>query len=267
VRAILATWRRESWIHARSYRLSFFGAALLSALFTLLAGRVLYRTVFGGQVTPAFIEMTGTRDYMTFLLVGLLANSYAFRMLYCVRNVLEEHEMGTLPALRLAGMTSARFQLGCAGFAACYALVELFIIAGAALPWSGASFGMADASGIALAFVAGLPGLLGFSMLLSGLVLVVRNRLVVESFAFTLMALLAGVAFPVSYLPVPLQALGHALPLTWIVGMLRGAVLHGADARALMPEALALLGIGIVHGALGIFVLRRAVRDALAVAA
>ena len=258
---ILAVVRREWWINTRAYRLSFFGGTLLAAVFTILMGRVLLHAMFNGRVTEDFVARTGTADYMTWLTLGVLSSAFTSRMLYPVRNVLEESQMGTLPALRLTGLRFASFQAGCVGFAAAYALAEAVVILLVVAPWAGASLSGASAPGLLLTFVTGAVGLFGLSTLLSAVVLTVGDRLVVESVAFTLQALVAGVAFPTETLPLPFRIVAEGLPLTWIVRMLRHCVLGTGPAP--LTCALALLIIGAAHGLLGLALLRPVVRRAL----
>jgi ABC-2 type transport system permease protein len=265
MRLVLAVMRREWWVNTRAYRLSFFGATLLTALFTLVAGRVLYVSVFGGRVTPAFVAWTGTTDYMTWLTVGVVAYAFAHRLLYPSRDVLEEHQSGTLTARALTGVPALTFHVGCVSFSACYALVEAGIILLAALPWCGAALGDVHAGSLGLSLAAGFVGLLGFSTLLAGFSLAVRDRLVVESVGFALMALLGGVAFPASSLPAPLRALGEALPLTPLLRMLRDAALHGAGPADLLSDAARLLLIGAGHAVAGLALLSVSIRRSLAV--
>ena len=267
VRQLWAVVVREWWVTTRAYRLSFFASALMGALFTLFAGRVLYESVFAGATTPAFAAAAGTHDYLTYLTLGVIANAFTFRLLYPVRNVLEEHREGTLPALVMSGMRSGTFQAGCVGFSAAYALVEVAVILAAALPWSGASLGLARPGALLVILLASAVSLGGLSLLLSAIVLAVGDRLVVESIAFSLMALVGGVAFPTAYLPRALQLLAEALPLTWILRALREQVMNGGGIAALAPSLGALLLLGVLHAAFGTLVMRRVLRRSLEVSA
>lgn len=262
MRRIWAVVAREWWVTTRAYRLSFFASALMGALFTLFAGRILYTSVFDGRVTETFAASAGTSDYLTYLTLGVVANAFAFRLLYPVRNALEEQGQGTLAPLVMTGLRSGAFQAGCVGFSAAYALVEVAIILAAALPWSGARLD-ARAPTLLVILLASALALGGMSLLLSAIVLAVGDRLVVESVAFSLMALLGGVAFPASYLPRVAQLAGEALPLTWMLRALRQHVLRGDGLEALLPALGALLLTGVAHAAIGAVVMRRVMRRAL----
>jgi ABC-2 type transport system permease protein len=58
--------------------------------------------------------------------------------------------------------------------------------------------------------------------------------------------LLSGYLFPSSGLIAPLYAIGRCLPATHMIEIMRGIVLRDAGPRELLPNILALLGIGVI---------------------
>jgi len=60
------------------------------------------------------------------------------------------------------------------------------------------------------------------------------------------MVLLSGFIFPISNMPRVLQLLTYVLPLRYFLEIVRGIFLRGADLSVLWPQALTLLGIGVV---------------------
>src|SRR5512133_276382 len=52
--------------------------------------------------------------------------------------------------------------------------------------------------------------------------------------------MLSGFIFPISSLPVALQAIGYSLPLTYFIFILRSLVIKGAGLELLMPQVIAL---------------------------
>jgi ABC-2 type transport system permease protein len=63
--------------------------------------------------------------------------------------------------------------------------------------------------------------------------------------------LLSGFLFPVSSMPVALQAIGQLLPLTHFNVILRGVVIKGVELRILMPQiiALSIMALGLLSAA------------------
>lgn len=66
--------------------------------------------------------------------------------------------------------------------------------------------------------------------------------------AFVIMlpsVLLSGFIFPLEAMPLPIYALGHAIPATYFIQILRGIILRGADLTHLWQEAVILFGFGV----------------------
>jgi len=66
--------------------------------------------------------------------------------------------------------------------------------------------------------------------------------------------MLSGFIFPISSLPVILQAVGYMFPLTYYIIMMRSIVIKGAGLSLLMPQVLVLTAFAI--GLLGLAALR-----------
>ena len=64
--------------------------------------------------------------------------------------------------------------------------------------------------------------------------------------------LLSGFMFPRAAMPEPAQWLGLALPLTYFLEVLRGILLRGVGASALLPEFAALCGFAVVIVAMSV---------------
>lgn len=263
LRILWATVIREWWVNLRAYRVSFFLAVLLTSLFTLLVGYFLYEVVFHGHVTAQFVKYSGVRNYLSYLTLGVVAYNFTYRLLYPVRNFLFEHWEGTLRPLVLAGTPLIWYQLGCITFSALYSLVEAGVLLAIVWPWAGLALAQANLLGILVAAVATFWGLLGISIVLSAINLYAFDRAVVEGIAFTLMQLVGGVLFPVAYLPLPLQWLSWAMPLTWAISALRAATLQNASPAALAPDLLMLLILGAAYMILGRWMLGRFIARAL----
>jgi ribosome-dependent ATPase len=58
--------------------------------------------------------------------------------------------------------------------------------------------------------------------------------------------LLSGFAFPRETMPLPIYAIGFAIPVTYYVEILRGIILRGAGLWALWPQTLALMAFAVV---------------------
>jgi ABC-2 type transport system permease protein len=61
-----------------------------------------------------------------------------------------------------------------------------------------------------------------------------------------ILLLVSGVYYPLSVLPLPLDAIGHLSPLTYALGGVREALLKNAHLGAELPNIALLLGLGII---------------------
>ncbi|HYA70319.1 MAG TPA: ABC transporter permease [Thermoplasmata archaeon] len=66
--------------------------------------------------------------------------------------------------------------------------------------------------------------MVGFGLLLGGVALYLRTSLILGNIFLFVGLLLSGVNFPLSSLPLPLQWVGDALPLTWGLAAIRSAI-------------------------------------------
>ncbi|MCI4318973.1 MAG: ABC transporter permease [Thermoplasmata archaeon] len=108
----------------------------------------------------------------------------------------------------------------------------------------GAPFAPGAAAPVAVSVVLAAFSMVGFGLLLGGVALYLRTSIVLGNIFLFLGLLVSGTNFPVSNLPVPLQYVGYALPLTYAVSAVRGS-LAGAPLGVLLGlwGALALAGL------------------------
>ncbi|BAS26909.1 ABC-2 type transporter (Fragment [Limnochorda pilosa] len=256
VRAVLV---REWYVNLRAYRVSFFLSTGMASLFTLLIGYFLYHTVFAGRITEEFAALAGTDRYMSYLTVGVLVYLFATRLLYPVRTFLVEHWEGTLPVMTMMGVPRLAYHLGCVLFSALYSAVEVSVVLVVVALSIGLELPAVPLPAVAAALAASFVGLYGLSLVLAAVILSVRDRVVVEAAAFSLMQLLCGVLFPVGYLPRAAQVVAEVIPLTPSLRALRAATLAGVGVGGILPDLVSLLVLGIVYTGLGGVLLGRVV--------
>jgi ABC-2 type transport system permease protein len=269
MRKLTAVLLREWWINTRAYRVSFFASVFMSSLFSLLIGVFLYEVVFERRVAASFTAYAGTSDYLSYLTLGILVYTFTIRMLYPVRNFMNEQWEGTLSTMVLAGMNRLIYHLGCVLFSGLYALLEVTVLLITAILVVDVDVKVSQVSPLALllAVLASFIGLYGLSLVLAALILYTKDRVVVEGVAFSLLNLVSGVLFPVQYLPLPLQWLGELMPLTWALKVLRSSVLGGAPILTLMGDLAILTALGAAYVFMGKWLLDRVVNHALESAA
>ena len=99
--------------------------------------------------------------------------------------------------------------------------------------------------------------MVGFGLLLGGVALYLRTSIILGNIFLFIGLLVSGVNFPTSNLPLPLQYAGDALPLTWGLAAIRGAIAGDPlGTLGLLWGAVALSGlvsVGLAIGLWGVF--------------
>ncbi|MCI4365652.1 MAG: ABC transporter permease, partial [Thermoplasmata archaeon] len=88
----------------------------------------------------------------------------------------------------------------------------------------GVGIPLATVPGLVVSVVLTAFAMVGFGLLLGGVALYLRTSIILGNIFLFIGLLLSGVNFPVSNLPASLQWVGYALPLTWGLSAIRGAI-------------------------------------------
>lgn len=117
------------------------------------------------------------------------------------------------------------------------------------LVYGGLFFGVTIAPGaegsVAFSIVLTAFSMVGFGLLLGGVALYLRTSIILGNIFLFIGLLLSGVNFPLSSLPVPLQWIGDALPLTWGVEAIRESL-----AGSSLPTMAVVWGFLALSGAI-----------------
>ncbi len=246
---------RRGFLHAASYRLSFFGNYLGAAL-VLIFYRVLAE--FYGPARPEALAAYGG-DYFTFLLIGgVLARFFSLGLKQFARELEHELTAGTLEPVLATATAPPLALLG----PALWSFLEGLLIAAAQLAagalFLGADFSRADwLAGLALGVLT-LLALSGWGLLAAAFVLVFKRADPLSWLADVTLYMFAGVYFPIGFLPAVLQPFAYALPLSHALEGLRLALMRGESLAALGPYAAVLLAFGVILLPLGVWAIRAA---------
>ena len=160
--------------------------------------------------------------------------------------IVREKELGTLEQLNVTPL--ARWEL-IAGKLVPYAvlgMVDVLLVVAVAVGWFEVplrgSFGLLV--GLCLVY---LLSTLGLGLFVSTISKTQQQAMMTTSFFFLLpMVFLSGFIFPIENMPDVVQPLTYLIPLRYFLVILRGIFLKGVGLDVLWPEALALLGWGVV---------------------
>ena len=239
-------WRtqwREGW---------FWQMGVLAAL-TLTVPVVLSARALAGpdeQQAARFAAVAGTDNYLAFAAIGIVVFGWVLTTMQSVSIALAtERRMGTL-GVSWASLTPRLLLL--AGDAAGRALAQAwFGIVSFATLWVLFRFELTVAPlALALVLLTAFTASISVGVVLVGFVIRYREAGMLAATLLMASAILAGIAYPTSVLPDWAQAVGLALPLTWIARGLRAALVFGDAPEAYLASGV-LVGMTLVLGALG----------------
>lgn len=103
----------------------------------------------------------------------------------------------------------------------------------------------------------------GLGLMLGSIALLTREGWTISSAVYLALFLLCGVNFPVEALPLPLQTVAYALPLTRGIAATR-QVIAGADLASVAPQLGSEILIGLIYAAIAYVTFRRIEKRSLA---
>lgn len=254
---ILTSFVRRDWAIARSYRLVFV-LGLIHQLFQVTLFFFLNRLI-----DPAVLPSGDATSvsYFSFVVIGLIFLNLATTAISSFSSNLRlEQSTGSLEAVLMTPTPASLLILGSSSFDFIRSTTASIMLFGISI----ALFGLRpDPS--PLSILAALGGLIASIVVFAALGVAVAAFTVVfkrGSAALDLLtsalALLGGVFFPVELFPGPLRVLAEALPFTWGITLVRGALLEGTidlsrllllsvTALLALPASLKLLGVALQH--------------------
>ncbi|MDT4914602.1 MAG: type transport system permease protein [Pseudonocardiales bacterium] len=244
--------RRDLGI-ARSYRFPFALQLVTSAGILLVVNRV-SGLVDTGRSSDAALRA----GYFTYVLVGMAVLQFVNAALMAFTHKLREEQItGTFEALLTTPASPAALALSMAAYEVLQGVIGCFVLLGLG-PAFGANY-EASVSGL-LASAAALVGLVAMAaavgIAVSAFTVVFKRGSTVAGLVSAVVALVAGVYFPIAELPGSVRWIAEAIPFTWGISALRSGLLLG-DVDGL--RILGTLGAAVLALPLALVVFRRSV--------
>jgi len=201
----------------------------------------------GGLESASFAQITGSGEYVPFIVIGAVLNSYVNTLLYGMgENIRREAYQGTLDYVLAAPCNKAYVLIG----KALSESVSSTIFAASQLTISVLLFGMNLTLGVMLPVffivILLMLGLYGMSLILAAFSLMYKQSYDLSQTIGYVFYIFAPVRYPVETLPTWAQIFGKLIPLTYALIIVRSFMLLGTDFSAVYLEVLALLIIDIV---------------------
>ena len=250
IRAAWAVARKELLI-ARRYPLQLVNEVLQPLYQFLLPSLLLGVTFYVGGRAIGLEASTGTDDLAGYLFLGTVVGSLVGAAFWDMAFGLKrEMDAGTLEPTWLTPTRPETAVFGRAIAGLILSALASVILVAVAMGFFGAAIG--GALLVALpALVLAAISMVGVGYLVASAVLVIREpNFMVDATNF-IFAILSGVAFPITVLPLFLQPIAYALPTTYAVDLLRH---HALGTRPLLAPALewvALAAFAVVMVAAG----------------
>jgi len=201
----------------------------------------------GGLQSASFAQITGSGEYVPFIVIGAVLNSYVNTLLYGMgENIRKESYQGTLDYVLAAPCNKAYVLIG----KALSESVSSTIFAASQLTISVILFGMNITLGVMLPVffivILLMLGLYGMSLILAAFSLMYKQSYDLSQTIGYVFYIFAPVRYPVESLPTWAQIFGKLIPLTYALIIVRSFMLLGTNFSAVYLEVLALLIIDIV---------------------
>ncbi len=206
-----------------------------------------------GQRPPAQPVEVRTRAWynpdlrsQVFIVPGVLGAILQFTTTFLTIGVIvRERELGTFEQLVVTPLRPAELMLGKILPLVGLGYINLTFILGLAWVW----FGVAVKGSLLLLYVLTLAfffSSLGLGTLISTVSRTFTQAAQLAQLILLPSILLSGFLFPRESLPVALQWVGLAVPLTYYLTVIRGIMVKGVGLEVLWPSILALMGLGVV---------------------
>jgi len=222
------------------------------------------KALVGSASSPAFQQLTGSGNYMAFILIGAMVSNFVFSGLWGVGNSLrEETYWGTMeyiiaspthPLVILIGKTLAE-----AAVTTCIVFMQAAIIS--MMPF-GISFTVAKVLPVLLLVVLLMLGFYGFAIAFAGFTLLIKE---VHGWVHTLewvFFLFSPIRYPVQVNPIT-SFVSVLIPLTWALVAIRGIILlnqHDVGLGRITGVLLAMDAVLLVGGYFTFVALERKTR-------
>ena len=201
----------------------------------------------GGLESTNFALITGTGEYIPFIVIGAVLNSYVNTLMYGMgENIRKEAYQGTLDYVLVAPCNQVYVLIG----KALSESLSSTIFAVSQLTISVLLFGMNITLGVMFPvffiIILLILGLYGMALILAAFSLIYKQSYDLSETVGYIFYIFAPVRYPIESLPSWAQVLGKLIPLTYALIIVRSLMLLGTDLSAVYLEVLLFVIIDII---------------------
>ncbi len=185
-----------------------------------------------------------TRVFMLPGIMGLLLTIITTSLMAMA--IVKEREIGTLEQIIVTPIKPAQLIIGKTIPFIVMGFIDVLVVTVVMVYWFGIAI-RGDFFFLMLASFIYVLSALGLGLFISTVSKTQQQAMMVAMFGVLLpMNFLSGFAFPIENMPGWIQPITYLIPLRYYITILRGVILKGDGFFQLIPETLALLGIGIL---------------------
>lgn len=202
-----------------------------------------------------FARLAGTDAYLAYSVIGATTFLWTnWLTLDLASNLRLDRNLGTLPTIWTTSTTRVVLILG--GSIGRILTPSVMAVGAFGIAWALLRFPLEPNAGPALAVLI-CGGMASTGIALPWAAVMLRYREGIPFLQLFIMAsgILAGIAYPISVLPVWAQWLSELLPPTWMIRGLRDALIFG-ELPNLAHTCGMLLGMALIYGAVGLALLQ-----------
>ncbi|GKX31775.1 ABC transporter [Vallitalea longa] len=200
---------------------------------------------------------------MGYILVGAMVYSFTVSTLLNVsRSLITEKRLGTLESVMLAPYNRGLYFLAYMVAQTIHTFGEL-VFAIPILLLFRVRFAYFDFLSFLVVLIISLFAFLGLSLLLANLMLYTRDTYISQNTLFTVMFLICGINFPITYLPDFVSKISYFIPVTHSIELFRGILLRGETVGTQINSVVALILQGFVYTVIGFLTLKKVEKIAL----
>jgi ABC-2 type transport system permease protein len=215
------------WKIRLSYPLTFLYFVSEPLIF-LLPVIIYGQALVGGRESEILAKYAGTSDVILFLTFGSASMAILTRIYWMgAMGIRREEWTGTLVSIYMTPASRFSIILGNTLFGLTMSVIAFILQVGGVFFLYGFQINLLNALPMILILFFATISLLGFSLIISGLVLAMKQAWRFVLFMDGFMNLLAPAAFPLAVLPVFLRPLAYISPITWGVEGFREGALQG----------------------------------------
>jgi ABC-2 type transport system permease protein len=208
----------------------------------------------GGTVSASFAEITGSGEFVPFIVIGAVLNSYVNTLLYGMgENIRKEAYQGTLDYVLVAPCNQVYVLIG----KALSESLSSTIFAVSQLTISALLFGVNITLGVLLPvffiIILLILGLYGMALILAAFSLMYKQSYDLSESIGYIFYIFAPVRYPIESLPTWAQIFGKLIPITYALIIVRSIMILGTDLSAVYLEVTALIVIDIILLLAGFF--------------